>query len=110
MMPIPMILLKSNIQYFEKITDGKYEGGFKDPITINKVLIQYSTTVKRSDPGNQEIQTAGKLFIDCVNSSPVIDMKFGSKIICIEDNKEFFIGKVEPVKAFVLHHYEVELL
>jgi hypothetical protein len=105
-MPIPMIHLIHEIEYHEKL-DGRYEGTFKDPIIIKNVLIVYSTTVKKTGEGKEKINKS-KLFIDCVNSDPVIELKVGSKVIF--DGKELFVKDVKPILGIKLHHYEVELI
>lgn len=109
MRPIPKVLLKDTIQYYELDKSNRYEGVFKTPITITNVLINYKKSVIKSNPANQQKSTKGTLFIDVVNSNPVIEMSYGSKIVDA-DGREYFVSAVYPVQAFLLHHYEVELM
>lgn len=109
MIPIPLTILKNTIQYYELDKSSRYEGTFKPPITIKNVLINYSYTVKKTNPGNQEQSKQGTMYIDCVNSYPLVEMKYGDKIVS-DDGKEFFVKLVKPVQFYSLHHYEVELM
>lgn len=105
-LPIPMTHLIHTVDYYEKI-DGRYEGSFAAPVIIEHVLLNYSYSMKKSGEGKEKV-LKGILFIDCVNSHPVVEMKAGSKVVF--DGKELFIKDIKPVYALELHHYEVELI
>lgn len=109
MRPIPKRLLINKIKYYEIEPESRYEGTFKDPITINNVLINYTKTVAKSPPANQEKQTKGTIYLDAVNTKPFLELKYGSKIIT-DDGQQYFVNAVTPVQSFVLHHYEVTLM
>jgi hypothetical protein len=108
MRPIPKVLLKDTIQYYEFISEGRYEASFKAPIKISNVLINYTKAVIKSVPANQQTSMKGTMFVDAINSSPFFEMKYGSKIIDAS-GREFFVAAVKPIQAFTLHHYEVDL-
>jgi hypothetical protein len=100
-----MIHLINEVQYHEKV-DGRYEGNFNPPVTIKNVLVIYTNTIKKTAEGREKVLKS-TLFIDCVNSSPVLELKVGSKIVF--EGKDLHVKKVDPIMGLKLHHYEVEL-
>lgn len=111
MRPIPKRLLIHSIEYHKRIKDSRYGEGYEDPVTINFVRIEISYNVKKS-ASNEEKLFKGLLFIDAVNSSPMIEPKKESKITFDEGNekREMFVQNVKPIYGFKFHHYEVELV
>jgi hypothetical protein len=114
MRPLPKSMLVYTVQYYELNdipSNSRYEGTstYSNPITINNVLVNYSKALIKSNPGNQEVSTSGKMYLDKVNSNPFIELKVGSKIVN-DDGESFFVKSFKIVKSFnTIHHYEVEL-
>lgn len=109
--PIPRKLLIHTVEYHEKVEDSRYSVGYSSPITINNVLTSLSRQVTASNSvrngASENRVMKGMLFIDCVYSSPAMELKPQSKIIF--EGQEFYVLKVTPIYAVSLHHYEVEL-
>lgn len=104
--PIPKNLLIHTIVYHERLPDDRYGGGYKAPVTILNTLVVPSFKVKKSG-ANEEKEYKARLMMDVINTLPIMELVFGSKIVF--DGKEYFVQKVTPVFGFKLHHYEVDL-
>ncbi len=105
--PIPLDVLIHSVTYEEYDTNNRYGETYKPPITLDKVLVQPASNIKRSNTA-EEIIFKSLLFFDCVNSSPKVTFKEKSKVTF--EGETMYIYKVNPCYAFGLHHYEVELV
>lgn len=109
--PIPKHLLIHTVQYHEIILGGRYGTEYKDPVTLENVLVQFGTVVKRTNTaGNRDETKEAKavLFIDVTHSTPFIIPVEKSKINL--NGQEFTINLVDHLFTTQLHHLEVELI
>lgn len=83
---------------------------YGNPVTIERVRID-ETTVFSRDGTQTRIVANGVIFIDAVNSSPVLN--FEEQSLVIFNSRELVVQKVipcyQPFSADV-HHYELEVL
>lgn len=109
--PIPLSTLIHTIEYEEIIEQGRYGNEFKPPVKIERVLVQFGTTIKRKTMANgttEDRVVKATLFIDAAHSSPFFLMKENS--IIHFDGQKFTVDMIEHSYSFKLHHYEVALL
>ncbi|HWI50263.1 MAG TPA: putative minor capsid protein [Rummeliibacillus sp.] len=105
--PIPIHLLIHSVEYHEKEESTRYSSGYKQPTTIKNV--RFSPTSKVINAGSNEIKTLkAKLYIDCINSNPVMKLKEQSKVVF--NNETYIVQFVKEAYATELHHYRVELI
>ncbi|MBM7585846.1 hypothetical protein JOC86_002388 [Bacillus pakistanensis] len=105
--PIPVSLLIHEVTYEEPIPDdGWSEESYKPAITLKNVRVESSSNIKRTNTGEQ-ILYKSLLIVDVVNSSPIPEFKEKSKVTFNGD--VMYVNKVNPIHAFTLHHYEIEL-
>lgn len=106
--PIPSNLLIHEVQYEEYDGLGRYGDDFKPPITLRKVRVEMTSGFMIS--GTEERRTYNALlFFDAVHSKPT-DVVFKKKSKVTYNGETMVVSKVNPVYAFDLHHFEVELM
>lgn len=91
-------------------TDNYGEPVYADAITIKNVRYDYATVWSR-DTTESKIVSDGVIFIDAVNSSPVL--QFVQNSLIEFNGKEQYIKKVIPCyfpQSNVIRHYELEVL
>lgn len=106
--PMPKEILIHEVIYEEFDESDRYGDQFKEPVTLEYVLVQPTSSIKRSNT-TEEVGYNSLMFFDCVNSTPpnVLFTK-GSKIT--HNGDKMIIDKVNPIYTFSLHHYELELI
>ncbi len=104
---MPLEILIHAVAYEEYQEKDRYGNQFKEPVTLENVLVQPTSNIKRSNNTDQLAYKA-LLFFDCVHSSPVVDFVKKSKITF--HGETMIIDKVNPIYTFDLHHYELELI
>jgi hypothetical protein len=108
--PLPLSILTRTVTYYEPDKSSRYEGAFKTPVTINNVFLMYKKYVKKQNPGNQDKEVQGQMFLDATGTNPFFEPVYGAKVTA-ENGDEFTINGVKPVYYFTqLHHYEVDLI
>lgn len=110
--PIPKVVLIHQVDYYERIEGDRYGGGYADKLTITNVLFQPDGTVSKTGD-NEEKLIKGILYLDAQNSSQCFDMKAQSQVTLINDDgveETLIVQHSQPVYAFKLHHYEVQLV
>jgi hypothetical protein len=106
--PIPLELLIHDVEYYEKLSGGRYDDSdFAVKVPIANVLVEYTNEVVKTSPDKEELIKA-KMYIDCVHTFPALELKIGSRIMLGE--LEMFVQSVKPCYAFELHHYEIGLI
>lgn len=106
--PMPLAVLIHEVIYEEYTENDRYGKNHKDPVTLTNVLVQPASNIKRSNVADQ-IAYKSLMFFDCVNSRP-LDINFVKKSKIIFNGEEMIINKINPIYAFNLHHYELELI
>lgn len=106
--PLPIDFLIHSVTYEEFVGKGRDRNVYKSSISLQNVLIQPVSSLKRSGL-SVENSFKSLMFFDCVNSTPN-DIQFvkGSKITF--NNQVMYINGITPISAFTLHHYELELI
>jgi hypothetical protein len=109
--PIPKHVLTHTVTYEEwQEGDGiNADGGFKAPVTLSNVRVQYLSNIQRNSNSEQLLYEA-MLFYDVINSSSSAPFTFIEKSKVTFDGKTMVVEKVNPVEAIQLHHYEIELI
>lgn len=110
--PIPKRMLIHQVDYYERIEGGRYDGGYADKLTITNVLFQPDGTVAKTGD-NEEKLIKGILYLDAQNSSQCFGMIAQSQVKLISDDgveETLVVQHSQPVYAFKLHHYEVQLV
>jgi hypothetical protein len=102
-----MQFLIHSAEYYEKQEGSRYDGGYAAPITISNVLIQPSTSVKKTGTNEEKLLKA-LLVLDAVNTKPFVKPVYQSKIVF--DGEEMIVQAVREIYGFTLHHYEVDLV
>lgn len=108
--PIPMHLLVHTAQY-EEFQEGDgitSSDGYKAPVTLKNVRVQYLSNVKRNT-NSEELLYEAMLFYDAINSLSSGPFEFVEKSRVTIDGKIMIVEKVNPVVAIKLHHYEIGL-
>lgn len=109
--PIPKIMLPHTIAYRAfNGTDDFGNAAYGDPVTIERVRFD-ETTIFSRDGTQTRILANGVIFVDAINSAPLLDFKEQSLVIF--NNRELVVQKVipcyQPFSADI-HHYELEVL
>jgi len=109
--PIPIRLLIHSATYEEFIPGDGFEtvDGFKPPVTFSNVRVESASSIKRNNQG-EELQYKALLSFDVVNSSSSGSVDFKEKSKVTFDGKTMVVTNVNPVYAFKLHHWELELV
>lgn len=107
--PIPKKLLIHEVKYEEFYEDDRYGEGYKLPITLKNVRVQVGSAFSRSNT-NENISYQAMLIYDVKNSSTSVPFEFKEKSKVTFNGKTMLVQKVNPVYAFTLHHYELELI
>ena len=105
---MPKAILIHSVQYEEYAGEGRYGKEYKDPITLRNVLIQPVSSISKTNIANT-VAYNSMMFYDCTNSFPE-NVKFTKESLITFNGEEMVIGKVNPIYAFKLHHYELELI
>lgn len=105
---MPLEILIHEVQYEEYIEQGRHGNDFKEPITLEQVLVQPVSSIKRTNHAD-EVAYNSLMFFDCVNSRPS-DVTFIKKSKIIFNGETMIVNKVNPIYTFDLHHYEIELI
>lgn len=106
--PMPKAILIHSVEYKELKGDGRYGKEYEDPIILENVLIQPVSRISRSNTMDSIVYNS-LMFYDCTNSTPK-NINFVKDSIIIFNDEEMVINKVNPIYAFDLHHYELELI
>lgn len=108
--PISKEVLIHEVTYEEFVPgDGfETEDGFKEPITLTNVLVQYLSNIARNNIA-EALNYNALLFFDVVNSKSSGVFEFKEKSRVTFDGKQMIVEKINPIYAFKLHHYEVGL-
>lgn len=105
--PIPLKMLIHSVEYEEYDGQGRNGDRFKPPVELKNVLVQPISGV--SQQGVSEEKTFNSLlFFDVVHSLPSVNFKPKSRVTF--NSETMIVGRVNPIYAFTLHHYEVELI
>lgn len=110
--PLPKSWLIHEIVY-EGYTGKKDSWGnpkYDNPITIKHVRFDDSTVFSRDNTQTKVLANA-VIFVDAVNSIPIIDFKEQSKVTF--NGKEYIIQKVVPCYHPTdnsVHHWELEVI
>lgn len=105
--PIPLENLIHSVSYEQYQEKDRYGNQFKDPITLEKVLVQPTSNIKRSNNTDQ-VGYKALMFFDCVHSSPGVEFVKKSKVTL--NGETMIVDKINPIYSFGLHHYELELI
>lgn len=105
---MPLAVLIHEVLYEEYTEKDRYGKNFKKPVTLKNVLVQPASNIKRSNVADQ-VAYKSLLFFDCVNSKPSA-IEFVKKSKITFNGEEMIVDKINPIYAFSLHHYELELI
>lgn len=105
---MPLEVLIHSVAYEEYTEKDRYGNQFKEPVTLENVLVQPASNIKRSD-STEQIAYKALLFFDCVHSLPA-DVVFKKKSKITFNGEAMIVDKVNPIYTFNLHHYELELI
>lgn len=105
---MPLEILIHEVVYEEYMEKDRYGNSFKEPETLTKVLVQPVSNIKRSNT-TDSISYKSLMFFDCVNSRPS-DVELVKKSKITFNGETMIVDKVNPIYAFSLHHYELELI
>lgn len=105
---MPKAILIHSVEYKEYIGKGRYGKEYKEPITLENVLIQPVSSISRTN-AMDSISYNSLMFYDCVNSLPK-KVEFKKESIITFNSEEMIINKINPIYTFNLHHYELELI
>lgn len=106
--PIPHEVLIHEVTYEEYLGEDRFGEAYGPPVTLGKVLVQPVSSIKRSSTSEEEAFSS-LLFFDCVNSFPS-EVKFKKLSKITFNGEEMTVNKINPIYAFRLHHYELELI
>ena len=83
-------------------------GSFADPVTVNHVRF-VSTQSAMDDAHRSADAGAGKVYLDAMNSDPVLDIPAGSRLDI--DGHSYFVVKSRCCEGFRgrLHHVELSV-
>lgn len=105
---MPKAILIHSVQYKEYKGEGRYGKEYKEPITLNNVLIQPASSISRTNNVNT-VAFNSLMFYDCANSSPK-NISFIKESIITLNGQEMEVSRINPIYTFNLHHYELELV
>lgn len=109
--PLPKRWLIHDMIYIEKAEDDGWGNPIEpDPINIKHVRYD-ETTVFSRDTTQTKVLADGIVFVDAVNSKPIVDFKEESTVKI--NDKELTIKKVIPCyypTRKAIHHYELEVI
>lgn len=105
--PIPLKLLIHSVDYEEYDGTGRHGDKFKPAVTLKNVLVQPVSSINNRGTSEEKAYNS-LLFFDVVHSRPALTFKEKSRVTF--DGQTMIVGKVNPIYAFSLHHYEVELI
>lgn len=106
--PIPIEMLIHTVIYEEFVSKDRNGEVFKEPVTLEDVLLQPISSLKRTNLSDEKAFKS-LLFFDCVNSKPEgVAFKKRSKITFNGDT--MVLNEINPIYTFTLHHYELELI
>ena len=106
--PMPKAILIHSVQYKEYEGDGRFGKEYKEPVTLGNVLVQPVSSISRTNNMNT-VAFNSLMFYDCINSSPK-NINFVKESIISFNGQEMEISRINPIYAFNLHHYELELI
>jgi hypothetical protein len=106
--PMPKELLIHTVEYEEYTERDRYGNEFKEPVTLEHVLVQPVSNISRSATADQ-VAFSSLLFFDCVHSRPS-DVEFVKNSRITFNGKSMTVNKINPIYTFDLHHYELELI
>lgn len=106
--PMPKDILIHEVIYEEFVSKGRDGVVYRHPVTLEHVLVQPVSSIKRSGISD-EVSFNSLMFFDCVNSTP-LGVTFIKKSRITHNGEEMILNKVNPIYAFSLHHYELELI
>lgn len=106
--PIDKHLLIHTIQYAESGASDGWNAGFSEPVTIEFVRVEPSSSFGRTT-NSEGAKFKHIVFVDKVNSSLYPEFKQGSKITWNE--QDFELAEVNPFYDVspIPHHYELGL-
>lgn len=106
---IPKKLLPHTIEYERFAGDGRNGPTYDMAITVTNVRIE-PTSEKSIDNNGEQIQLKSKLFIDAVNSSPLIDLK--DKSVVHFNEKDYYVQSIATFYTdnSLVHHWELGLV
>lgn len=113
--PIPKTLLPDTVQFAEYVAESGFvngsfvEEGHKAPVTLSFVRVEELTSKQISSLSDEQRHTH-KLYYDVVSSESDGTFEFTVDSEVTYNGKKLVVQKVNPVKAFTLHHYELELI
>lgn len=116
--PLPKDWLIHDMIYTEKSEedDGWGNTTDPDPVVISHIRYDDSTVFSR-DNMQTKIVAEGVIFVDAVNSEPVVDFKEESKVTILLNGstikKDLTIKKIIPCyypTKKAVHHYEIEVI
>lgn len=115
--PLPKNWLIHDLIYTEKPVDD----GWGNPINPEQITINHvrydETTVFSRDSTQTKVLAEGIIFVDAINSKPLVNFKEESNITVLLDGnvikKDLVIKKVIPCyypTKKAVHHYELEVI
>lgn len=107
--PIPKRLLIHTIEYEEFVKDGSFGEEFAPRESIESVLVQPKTEIRR-DMYQEEIQIDAVIFLDAVNTPKFKPLKEKSKVHF--NGREWRVVACDALYTFnpaIPHHYEVKI-
>lgn len=107
--PIPQKLLPDTVTYEEYDGNERWGDDWKPPVTLLHVRFQEMSTLSISNIREQR-EFKSLLFFDVVNSRFSGSFEFKEKSKVTFNGQSYVVNKVNPIHAFKLHHYEVELI
>ena len=107
--PIPVHLLPDSVTYEEYEGSERWGDNWKSPITLSNVRVQEVSSLTLSNIREQR-QFTSLLFFDAVTSKADAPFVFVEKSKVTYNGQSYVVNKVNEVKAFTLHHYELELV
>lgn len=108
--PISPGLLVHTVQFYKKNgNDTKGKPSYDEPVTVEMVRVDPSTSLRKTDSGDF-IQLTALLFYDCFFSQPEgISFSLNDKIVF--EGKEHFVKSVEKDMGYnQYHHFEIGLV
>jgi Minor capsid protein len=107
--PIPKKLLPHTIEYERFTGEGRNGPTYDMAVTVKNVRME-PTSEKSIDNNGEQIQLKSKLFIDAVNSSPLIDLK--EKSVVHFDEKDYYVQSIATfyTNTVLVHHWELGLV
>ena len=107
--PIPIHLLPDTVTYEEYEGSERWGDTWTAPVTLSNVRVEDMSSLTMSNIREQR-EFKALLFFDVVISKSDIPFAFIEKSKVTHNGVEYVVNKVTPVRAFKLHHFEVELV